>query len=170
VDSALEHWHDFYVLLGTAAAALVALLFVAAAVGAGFLTPERSAGRRTYMSPVVFHFAGVLVGSLIALAPSHTTISFGLLAALIGIAGVGYSAFVLTRLLKNPDSDPVDRFAYGAIPLLAYVAVLAAAGFNLKGSEIGLELYAASLVVVLIVNIRNAWDLTIAMVHHHAGG
>ncbi|MFL5065808.1 MAG: hypothetical protein ACJ8ED_14275 [Xanthobacteraceae bacterium] len=34
----LEHWREFYLLVGTAAAALVALLFVAASIGAGFLS------------------------------------------------------------------------------------------------------------------------------------
>jgi hypothetical protein len=34
----LERWHEFYLLLGTAGATLVALLFVAISVGAGFLT------------------------------------------------------------------------------------------------------------------------------------
>jgi hypothetical protein len=33
MESLLEHWHDFYLLLGTAAAALVAPPFVAASVG-----------------------------------------------------------------------------------------------------------------------------------------
>ena len=36
----LEGWHDFYILLGTAAAALVVLLFVAASIGAGYLSAE----------------------------------------------------------------------------------------------------------------------------------
>ena len=34
----LAPWHEFYELLGTAAAALVALLFVAASIGASVLT------------------------------------------------------------------------------------------------------------------------------------
>ena len=38
----LEGWHEFYVLLGTAAAAFIALLFVAASVGANVFTPESS--------------------------------------------------------------------------------------------------------------------------------
>ena len=48
----LEHWREFYLLVGTAAAALVALLFVAASIGAGYLTAERASNTRTYMSPV----------------------------------------------------------------------------------------------------------------------
>ena len=50
-------WHDFYMLLGTASAALVALLFVAVSIGANFLMPGRSVATRTFMSPVVFHFS-----------------------------------------------------------------------------------------------------------------
>ena len=35
---ALESWHDFFVLVGTAGATLLALLFVAVSLGAGFLS------------------------------------------------------------------------------------------------------------------------------------
>jgi hypothetical protein len=62
-------WHDFYMLLGTASAALVALLFVAVSIGASFSTPERSTATRTFMSPVVFHFSTLLLLSLVALVP-----------------------------------------------------------------------------------------------------
>jgi len=34
----LEHWREFYLLVGTAAAALVALRFAAASIGAGYLS------------------------------------------------------------------------------------------------------------------------------------
>jgi hypothetical protein len=53
----LADWHEFYALLGTAAAALVALLFVAVSIGTSVLTPEPESRRNTstYMSPVVFH-------------------------------------------------------------------------------------------------------------------
>lgn len=51
----LQHWHEFYLLVGTAAAALVALLFVAASIGAGILTKHPGRPTRTYMSPIAFH-------------------------------------------------------------------------------------------------------------------
>jgi hypothetical protein len=49
----LAEWRDFYLLVGTAGATLVALLFVAVSIGVGFLTRERAAAVRIYMSPVV---------------------------------------------------------------------------------------------------------------------
>jgi hypothetical protein len=53
---ALKEWHDFYILLGTAAATLLGLLFVAVSLGAGYLTEEHQYGTRTFMSPVVVYF------------------------------------------------------------------------------------------------------------------
>ena len=53
----LEHWHDFYVLVGTAGATLLALLFVAVSLGAGFLNEAQAAATRTFYSPVIIHFS-----------------------------------------------------------------------------------------------------------------
>jgi hypothetical protein len=45
------HWHEFYVLLGTAAATLLALLFVAVSLGAGFLSARHAEPTRVFFSP-----------------------------------------------------------------------------------------------------------------------
>jgi len=71
-----EGWHEFYTLLGTAAAALVALLFVAASIGAGYISAERGSPTRTFTTPVVFHYTFVLFSSLVSLIPSNTDTSF----------------------------------------------------------------------------------------------
>jgi hypothetical protein len=68
---ALKEWHDFYLLVGTAGATLLALLFVAVSLGTGFLTKERQEATRTFMSPVVIHFTSVFFLSAVALFPSH---------------------------------------------------------------------------------------------------
>jgi hypothetical protein len=68
-------------LVGTAGATLLALLFVAASLGAGFLTDERRAATRTFLSPVVLHFTSVFFLSALALFPWHHGDVF---AALVG--------------------------------------------------------------------------------------
>ena len=68
----LDGWREFYGLLGTAAAALVALLFVAASIGAGYLSAERSGPTRTFTSPIIFHYTYVLFLSLVALIPANS--------------------------------------------------------------------------------------------------
>jgi hypothetical protein len=157
----LESWHEFYGLLGTAAAALVALLFVAASIGAGFLSTDRSSPTRIFTTPVVFHYTFVLFVSLIALVPIETDRS---LAIVIGISAAGalvYSIFILIRVLRSALPDIEDHIGYGASPPAGYAATLAAALFIWHHSVIGPPLLAGALILLLLINIRNAWDLTV---------
>ncbi len=159
----LDGWHEFYILLGTAAAALVALLFVAVSIGAGFLSRESAGATRTFMSPVIFHYAGVLLLSLIALVPTHTATSLGIAIGAVAAIGLGYSLVVLVRVIRDPMGDTADALAYGAGPVAAYAAALAAALLLVGRSAAGANVLAAALLVLLLVNIRNAWDLALAL-------
>ena len=94
----LDGWHEFYAVLGTAAATLVGLLFVAASIGAGYLSAERRSPTRTFTSPIIFHYTYVLFLSLAALVPINTDHS---LAALIGVSAavaLVYSFVILVRV------------------------------------------------------------------------
>jgi hypothetical protein len=159
----LEHWHEFYLLVGTAAAALVALLFVAASIGAGLLTRHASGPTRTYMSPIAFHFTSALFVSAAALVPSHTRLTLGTLVGLNALAGIVYAGFVLRRLLTDNIADMADRICYGMIPLFAYAAGAVAAYLIFCGSVHAPEFLAGTVVLLLIVNIRNAWDLMLSL-------
>jgi hypothetical protein len=164
----LEGWHEFYALLGTAAAALVALLFVAASIGTGYLSAERASPTRTFTSPIVFHYTYVLFLSLVALVPTNTDTS---LAAIVGLSSAGalvYSSFIFARVLASHTIDLDDRLGYGAGPLAAYAAALAAAVFIFDRSTIGPPLLAGALTLLLLVNIRNAWDLTVFFAQRRA--
>jgi hypothetical protein len=66
----LAPWHDFYELIGAAAATLVGLMFVAASVGAGVFTLERQVALRSFLSPTVVAFSVVLASSLIGIMPA----------------------------------------------------------------------------------------------------
>jgi hypothetical protein len=162
MPSAWHDWHDFYMLLGTASAALVALLFVAVSIGASFLSAERSTATRTFMSPVVFHFSMLLLLSLVALVPAHTTVSLAIGITVVAIAGCAYTTVVLVGLASASITDTADRFGYGFCPLAAYLAMLGAAGFMISQLWLGADILAAAALVLLAINIRNAWDLMLA--------
>ena len=165
----LEHWHDFYVLVGTAGATLVALLFVAVSLGTGFLDETRAAPTRAFYSPVVLHFAAVFFLAAVALVPEHRAAFF---AALIsGCAAIGFvvSVFVTVQLLRHDWTRYVqDHLAYALLPAIAYIALLLAGWMIWTEQELGLEVLGGALLVLLVVNIRNAWDLTLSMIWHHA--
>ena len=161
----LTPWHEFYALLGTAAAALVALLFVAVSIGTSVLTPDPESRRNTstYLSPVVFHYANLLFLSLIALIPTQTWESF---AVVIGVAGAGsviYSIVIAVRVHRNAMSDLADRLCYGAIPALCYATGPITALFLLDEKPAGLNVLAGGALLLLVINIRNAWDLMISL-------
>jgi hypothetical protein len=165
-----DGWHEFYILLGTAAAALVALLFVAASIGAGYLSAARGSPTHTYTSPIIFHYTYVLFLSLVSLVPINTDTS---LAAIIGISAavaLVYSSFIFVRVMRGSAIDLDDRLGYGASPLAAYAAALAASMFIFERSDVGPPLLAGALVLLLLVNIRNAWDLTLFFAQRRPNG
>ena len=161
----LSEWHEFYALLGTAAAALVALLFVAVSIATEVLTTEPQSQRNTatYMSPVVFHYTNILFLSLIVLIPTQTWESFSIVIAAASIGSFGYSLLVMVRVHRNSISDFSDRVGYGAVPMLCYATGLVSSWLILKEQTAGLDLLAAAALALLVVNIRNAWDLMISL-------
>jgi len=166
----LDGWHEFYILLGTAAAALVALLFVAASIGAGLLSTARGSPTHTYTSPIVFHYTYVLFLCLAALMPVNTDWSLaGIIGGSAAIALV-YSCYIFVRVLRGSAVDLDDRLSYGASPLVAYAATLAAAVFVFERSAVGPPLLAGALILLLLINIRNAWDLTLFFAQRRTNG
>src|SRR3569623_1919249 len=169
IAEALEKWHDFYVLLGTGAAALVALLFVAVSLGAGFLNEARAEATRTFFSPVVVHFAAAIFLACIALVPGHRYPFFAVLIGAAGVVGLGVSAYTTIKFFGRYRTPYLsDHLAYVALPAIAYVALLVASALACAGREETLDVLAGALLLLLLVNIRNAWDLLLSMVRHHA--
>jgi hypothetical protein len=165
---ALKGWHDFYLLVGTAGATLLALLFVAVSLGTGFLTQERQGAARTFMSPVVVHFTSVFFLSAVALFPSHQAKFFAALVGVTALIGATISTYITVQVVRTDMTNYMeDYLAYGILPGLGYLALLAAAVSIYLEKDFGLDALASALLLLAIVNIRNAWDLTLAMVRRH---
>jgi len=162
---ALKEWHDFYVLVGTAGATLLALLFVAVSLGAGYLSAEHQAGTRIFMSPVAVHFTSVFFLSAVALFPWHRAQYFAAMIGITALIGAVISAYITIRVVRTDMTNYLeDYLAYGLLPGLAYLALLAAAISIYLEKDFGLYALAGALLILAIVNIRNAWDLSLAMV------
>jgi prepilin signal peptidase PulO-like enzyme (type II secretory pathway) len=164
----LEGWHEFYGLLGTAAATLVALMFVAVSVAVGILTTERSVATRIYMSPIILHYACVMFVSLIAVVPRLEDSVLGAIIVTSGLVGLGYSVFLTVRLFRDGKSEFVDRFAYGAWPFCAYLGTVAGGALIADRQKLGPYVLAGAMLLLLLVNVRNAWDLTVTFARRHS--
>lgn len=161
----LAPWHEFYALLGTAAAALVALLFVAVSIATSVVTSEEESRRntRTFMSPVVFHYANILFLSLTALVPTQTWQSFGVVIGVASIGNVIYSLIIAVRVHRSSFSDLADRIDYGAIPVVCYASGLVVAPLLFQQNSVDLDILAGAALLLLVINIRNAWDLMLSL-------
>ena len=93
----LHAWHDFYVLIGTAAATLIGLMFVAASISASYMTEKHQAGIQSFYTPTVVHFATVLITCVVLVAPLGA-MPLGALLLAIGAVGLGYASVVWVRM------------------------------------------------------------------------
>jgi hypothetical protein len=166
----LKPWHDFYLLVGTAGATLLALLFVAVSLGTGILTEERPSATRTFMSPVVLHFTSVFFLSAVSLLPWHQGKVFAALIGATALIGALLSAWITVQVVRTDLTNHLeDYLAYGLLPCLAYFALLGAAASIYLEKDFGLDALAGALLLLAIVSIRNAWDLTLTMVRRRGG-
>jgi len=154
-------WHDFYVLIGTASATLVGLMFVAASIGSTFFNEQNKAGLSAFLTPSVMHFGAVLFASLMVTIPTHSWQTLGVLIGTGGLAGSVYCGRILVQIIirQRFKVDLSDRLFYALIPFLGYLVLSASGVFLLIRSASSANVIAAALSILLFAGIRNAWDM-----------
>jgi hypothetical protein len=157
----LSDWRDFYVTIGTASGAIVGATFVVATLASEL--KERMVGLRGFITPTAVYLGSVLVGSAILTAPTLTPLALAMLLGVGGAAGAIYALIVATRIWKM-NLDLADRACYVVIPVVAYAAVAAAAFLESWAVAWTFDTLAAALVVILIIGMRNAWDMATFMI------
>lgn len=163
----LREWHDFYLLVGTASATLVGLMFVAVSIGTTIFNESRSAAVRAFITPTVTHFVAVLFTCLVVTMPSHTWTTLSILLGAGAIAGAVYSGRVVVQMIvrRRFKIDLEDRLFYAALPLAGHVMALAAVALLLSHQALaGTDLIAAAVLTLLLAAIRNAWDMMVWIV------
>jgi hypothetical protein len=159
--AALASWRDFYVMIGTASGAIIGATFVVATLAAGL--EQRTIGLRGFITPMAVHLGSVLVGSAILCVPSLTPPAFAILLGSGGSAGAIYGVVVATRIW-HMKFDLSDRFFYVILPIFAYCGMTAAASLALRAGAPALETLAVAQVVLLVIGMRNAWDMATFMI------
>jgi hypothetical protein len=163
--SELDRWDSFYVIVGSAAGALIGLQFVVMTLMSD--RPPLRAGQAgaAFATPNIVHFSVVLLLSALFRAPWD---SFGIpavICGLVGLAGMAYVFITARRMhlqtLYWPDLE--DWLFHVLLPLVAYagLATLALAAYgDTRHALFGIGTAA---LVLLFSGIHNAWD---AVVYH----
>lgn len=155
-----QDWQSFYILVGSAAATLVGLTFVAMSVGSRLITAKDLPALRVSASPTVVQFLYVLATSAVVLFPTLSPMWLGVLLVVVGLISCGL-AVAGVPLMRRSHLDMRDWVWYFFVPGLSYILFI--------GSGIGLLLrvgqaasgLAVATVLLLVAGIRNAWDLVI---------
>ncbi len=100
----LSNWQNFYMIMGTAAATLTGLMFVATTLIARLDTHESiaNAGISAFNTPTVVHFCAVLLLAGILSAPWEAFSSVRLLLGLFGVGMVFYQLIIMRRMWRMP--------------------------------------------------------------------
>jgi amino acid transporter len=161
--SLLSNWQNFYMIMGTAAATLTGLMFVTTSLVAGMEThvSTANAGISAFNTPTVVHFGIVLLLAGVLSAPWQTFSSLSLLLGLVGLGMVFYSIIVLRRMWRVPhyQSTLEDWLWYLVFPLLANVLLIVSAFVLPKQPSSALYIVGLAMLLLLLVGIRNAWDM-----------
>ena len=161
--SLLNNWQNFYMIMGTAAATLTGLMFVVTTLIAGIDAhlSTLNAAVSAFNTPTVVHFGAVLLLAGVLSAPWQAFSSLSLLLGLLGLGMVIYLIIVLRRMWRVPhyQSTLEDWVWYWAFPLLAHVLLIVAAFVLPKTPSLALYIVGAAMMLLLLVGIRNAWDM-----------
>src|ERR1700720_3985891 len=98
-------WANYYLLIGSAAGALIGLMFVVTTLTAGLDASRVSRGAKVYITPVVFHFSVVLIVSAISAVLKIPLPAVGVLLASCAAIGIVYSAGTQARLPRPGGED-----------------------------------------------------------------
>ena len=171
--ASLAAWQNFYVIIGSAAATLTGLLFVVITLVSGALRRVSSplSGVRVFNTPNVMHFGAALLIAALLSAPWPALWPAGLLVGLVGLWGVIYVFIVLWEVrhrLTNYQLVLSDWLWYTLFPLIAYTAFLAGGILLPISVAPALFVIAAAMLLLVIMGIRNAWDVVTYMAIEHS--
>lgn len=171
--SPLAGWDNFYVIVGSSAGGLTGLTFVVIALVRDVMRGVQPTGLGAFVTPTIVHFCGVLaLAAFLSVPHQHLpTLSAGL--ALAGVSGLAYGAKICRHMsAHSPNYVPVaEDWVFNVIlPTCAYGVLLGMAilmWYVPAGAMYGV---AAATLALLLIGIRNAWDIAVFMAISRASG
>jgi hypothetical protein len=160
--TALGAWANFFVIVGSAAGALIGLQFVVMTLINNIPIPQGSVpAANTYTTPTVVHFGVVLLLSAIVSAPWEALETVTSVWGLLGVIGTAYIVVVAWRLRSQTVYQAVfeDWLFHVLLPFTAYSMLVVSACAVYMNARSALFVLGAAALLLLFIGIHNAWDL-----------
>lgn len=165
-------WNSFYIMIGSAAAALTGLMFVVITLISDNKRGATEDGVSTFSTPTVVHFSCALFVSALMSAPFRSLLPIAIILGAAGAAGMFHIVRIAVRTSKletyHPDSE--DWTWNVLLPFLAYAAI-AIGGIALHVDPVrALYAPAAAVTLLIFIGIHNAWDVVTYLATGKADG
>ena len=160
--AAVEHWHDYYLLAGTAAVTLVGLLFVALSFHLDTLLQEEKAHLLGTARMAFLSFLYVMVLSLAFLAPELSTKMLSMFMLMFSLILLGNAIWVMRRGQQQPGGfERFLRRRYVMTGFVAGVAIVSAVQCLLHPKPSWLNNFGFIIAIMLVNAASISWDLLV---------
>jgi hypothetical protein len=156
----LNAWDSFYVIVGSAAGALIGLQFVVMTLIAERpqgISPETG---RAFATPTIVHFCCCLLIAALIRVPWPDIAMGAYAGGAAGLAGLIYMIVTVLRMKRQdvyrPDWE--DRIFHVFLPFLAYGLLVLSSLASISHTHAALFGVGVTTLLLLFVGIHNAWD------------
>ena len=161
-ETVVNGWHDFYVIAGTASATLVGLLFVGLSLHLRVVVEH--ADVRAFARITLANFGLILFVALFMVIPQSSVAASP---QLIG-CGVVWLAVVIPSLIAATRSERRmlrlrDVLLRYGVSSLSFLAITVAGALLVAATSFALTLLASATVILLVISLRNTWDLLVTV-------
>ncbi len=157
----MQAWSSFYGVIGTAAATLMGLLFVAVSMNAVIALSKGPQGSRRLTQQAFENYLAVLMVSLLALYPDMSLMMFGRVILLVTATWTGWVVVRLYQAASEPSDHETRLMATRrhVSTLIGFGLLVYSAGrMALNGKDMRDTLAAANM-VLLFSATEKAWGL-----------
>ena len=156
----LAAWDSFYVIVGSAAGALIGLQFVVATLIAERPSLRVAEAGAAFATPTIVHFGTVLFVAALLRMPWGSIAVVAVLWGLVGLSGTAYAAIVARRVRQQSVYQPEfeDWLFHAGLPLAGYATLAVSPFAAVIHTRAALFCVGAAMLLLLFVGIHNAWD------------
>jgi hypothetical protein len=156
----LNAWDSFYVIVGSAAGALIGLQFVVMTLIAE--KPQAGIGdaASAFGTPTIVHFSCCLLIAALIRVPWPDMETGACVGGAVGLGGLAYMTVTLVRMRRQSAYRPdwEDWTFHVFLPFLAYGLLVLSSLASISHARQALFGVGVTTLLLLFIGIHNAWD------------
>jgi len=156
----LNAWDNFYVILGSAAGALIGLQFVVMTLIADRPTATTGDAVRAFATPTIVHLSCCLLIAALICVPWPDLETGACAGGAVGFCGLLYMTLILLRMRRQSAYRPdwEDWTFHIFLPFLAYGLLVLSSLASISHVHPALFGVGVTTLLLLFIGIHNAWD------------